>query len=68
MGSEQSGCEGKGQRIREEVALDQSEAHDNEEKCKVQAYKSITILRMTGKKSFHNTYQKPKLEYRDQSR
>ena len=44
----------------EEVALDQVEVHDNGEKCKVQVYMMVTILRMTGKKIVHNTDQNPK--------
>ena len=38
----------------EEVALDQAEIHDKEEKCKTQAYIRVTILQMTGKKTLHN--------------
>ena len=38
MVGEQSGYEGNGKRREKEVALDQSEVHDSEEKCKVQAY------------------------------
>ena len=65
MVSEQSGYEGKGQRREEEIPLDQSEVHDSEENCKVQAYTRVTILRMEGKKTilriedkkiFHSTY------------
>ena len=43
----------------EEVVLDQAEAHDNEEKCKIQAYTRVTILQMTGKKKLHNADQEP---------
>ena len=42
--------------------MKQSEIHDKEEKCKIQAYTRVAILRMTGKKIFHNTDQNPKLE------
>ena len=45
-----------------EVALDQVEVQDNEEKCKMQTYTRLTILRMTGEKTLHNTDQNPKLE------
>ena len=62
MVSEQSGYEESGQRRGEEVALDQSEVHDNEERCKIQDDTMVTILRMMGKKTFHNTDQNPKLE------
>ena len=62
MASEQVGYEGNGKRRGEEVALDQAEVHDKEEKCKIQAYTRVTILRMTGKKTFHNTDQNPKVE------
>ena len=44
---------------RGEVALDQAEVHDNEEKCKIQAYIRVTILQMTGKKKLHNADQEP---------
>ena len=60
MVSDQSCFEGNGQRRGEEEALDQSEVHDCEEKCKIQAYTRVTILRMTGKKIFHGTNQNPK--------
>ena len=46
----------------EEVAWDQSEVPDNEEKCKIQAYTRVTILRMTGKKTFCNNDENPNLE------
>ena len=59
MVSEQHGYEGNGQRRDEEVPSDQSEVHDNEKKCKIQVYTSVTILQMTGKKTFHNTDQEP---------
>ena len=62
MVSEQSGYEGNGQRRGEEVASDQAELHNKEEECKIQAYTVVTILRMKGKKTFHNTDQNPKLE------
>ena len=62
MISEQSSYEGNGQRRGEEVALNQAEMHDNDEKCKIQANTGVTILRRTGKKMFHNTDQNPKLE------
>ena len=62
MISEQSGYEGNGQRRGEEVTLNQAEVHDKEDKCKIQAYTRVYILRMTGKKTFHNTDQNPKLE------
>ena len=39
------------------VALHQTEVHDNEEKCKIQAYIRVTILQMTGKKTLHNADQ-----------
>ena len=57
----QVGYEGNGQRRGEEVALDQTEVHDKKEKCKIQAYTMVTILRMIGKKIFHNIDQNPKL-------
>ena len=66
MVSEQSGYEGKYQRRGEEVALDQAEVNHSEEKCKTQAYTRVSILRMTGKKIFHNTDQNPKSEHRGQ--
>ena len=53
MINEQSGYEENGQRSEEEVALNQSEIHGNEEKCKTQAFTRVTIPRMTGKKIFH---------------
>ena len=59
MVSGQVGYEGNGQRRGEEVALDQAEVHDNEEKCKIQAYIRVTILQMTGKKKLHNADQEP---------
>ena len=62
MVSEQSGYEGNVQRKVEEGALDHSEVHDNEEKCKIQVYTMVTILRMSDKKTFHRTDQNPKLE------
>ena len=63
MVSGRVGYEVNGQRRGEEVALDQTEVHDNEEKCKIQyPYTRVTILQMTGKKTFHNTDQNPKLE------
>ena len=52
MVSEQNDYGGNGQRREEEVELDQSEVHDSEEKCKMQGYTRITILRMEGKKNF----------------
>ena len=42
-----------------EVALDQAEIHDKEEKYKVQAYTRVTILLMTGMKTLHNADQEP---------
>ena len=72
MVSEQCCSEGNGQRTGKEVAFDQSEVHDNEEKCMIQAYTRVTILRMEGnktikrmedKKIFHNPDQNPKSEY-----
>ena len=60
--SGQVGYEGKGQRQGEEVALDQAELHDKDEKCKTQAYTRVTIPRMMGKKILYNTDQNPKLE------
>ena len=62
MVSEQVGYERNGQRRGEEVALDQAEVYDKEDKCKIQAFTRATILRMTSKKTFHNTDQNPKLE------
>ena len=62
MISEWVSYEGNVQRRGEEVAWDQAEVHEKEEKCKIQAYTRVTILQMTGKKTFHNTDQKPKLE------
>ena len=62
MISKQSGYEGNGLGRREAVALDQAEVYDNEEKCNTQAYTRVSILRMTGKKTFHSTDQNPKLE------
>ena len=62
MFSEQNGYEEYGHRRGEEVALDQAEVHDKEEKCKIQADTRVTILRMTGKKTSKNTDQTPKLE------
>ena len=59
MVSGQIGYEGNGQRRGEEFALDQAELHDNEEKCKIQAYIRVTILQMTGKKKLHNADQEP---------
>ena len=59
MFSEQVGYEGNGQSRGEEVALDQAEVNDKEEKCKIQVYTVVTILQMTGKKTFHNTDQEP---------
>ena len=53
MVSEQVGYKGNDQRRGEEVALDQAEVPDKEEKCKMQAYTRVTILKMTGKK--HST-------------
>ena len=44
MVSEQVGYEGNGQRRGEEVALDQAELYDKEEKYKIQAFLSVTIL------------------------
>ena len=38
------------------MALDQSEVHANEEKCKVQVYVMVTILRMEGKKAILRKY------------
>ena len=57
MVSEQVGYEGNCQRRGEEVALDQAEVHDKEDKCKIQAFTRATILRMTGKKILDNTNQ-----------
>ena len=51
-----------GQRRGEEVALGKAEIHDREEKCQIQAYTRVAILRMTGKKILHDTDQNPKLE------
>ena len=48
-----------GQRRGEEVALHQAVVHDNEEKCKIQAYIRVTILQMSGKKTLHSTDQEP---------
>ena len=62
MMSEQSDYKGNGQRKGEKVALDQAEVHDNEVKCRIQVYTRVTMLRMTGKKTFHNTDQNPKLK------
>ena len=62
MVSVQVGYEGNGQRRGEEVALDKVEVHDQEEKCKIQAYARVNIIRMTGKKISHDTDQNPKLE------
>ena len=49
MISVQNGYDGSGQRRGKVVVLDQSGVHDNGEKCKVQAYTRIPILRMEGK-------------------
>ena len=77
MVSEQNGYEGNGQRREEKVALDKAELHDSEEKCKVQAYTMVTILRMEGKRTilrvdnkkiFHNTVQNPKSKHIGQVR
>ena len=76
MVSEQSSYEGNGQRREVEVALNQSEVHDSEDKCKIQACTKVTILRIEGKRTilgidkkiFHNTKQNPKSEYRGQVR
>ena len=62
MVSEQVGYEGNGQRRGKEVVLEKGEVHDEEEKCKIQADTRVTILRMTGKKTFHNTDWNPKSE------
>ena len=62
MVSGQDGYEGNGKRRGEEVALDQVEVHNKEEKFKIQAYTRVVILRMTGKKILHDTDQNPKLE------
>ena len=62
MVSGQAGYKRNDQRRGEEVALDKVEIHDQEEKCKIQAYTRVTILRMTGKKILHDTDQNPKLE------
>ena len=51
---------GNGKRRGDEVALDKAEIHDQEEKCKIQAYIRVTILIMTGKKILHDTDQNPK--------
>ena len=76
MASEQSGFERNGQRRGEEVALDQAEVHDSEEKWKIKAFTRVIILRMedkrtisrvNDKKIFHNTDQNSELEYRGQS-
>ena len=40
------------------IAMEWRKVHDNEEKCTEQAYMVVTILRMDGKKIFHNTDQK----------
>ena len=61
MVSEQVGYKGNGKRRGEEVALDKTEVH-NKEKCKLQAYTRVTILRMTGKKILYDIDQNPKLE------
>ena len=76
MISEQVSYEGNGQRRGEEVAFDQAEVHDKEEKCKIwyltflffikcnffpSSYTRVTI-QITGKKTLHNTDQNPKLE------
>ena len=66
MVSKHSGYEGNSQRRWEEVALEQLKVHDNEEKCKVQAYTMVTILGIEGKKIFHSIDQNPKVEYRGQ--
>ena len=51
--------------------MEQKKLHDNEEKCKEQAYAILFILRIVdtkyyakngGKKIFHNTDQNPKSE------
>ena len=61
MVDEQVGYKGNGKRRGEEVALDKAEVHDKEEKCKIQTYTRVTILKMTGKKLLHNTDQNPKI-------
>ena len=60
--SGQIGYEGNSQRREEEVALDQAEVHEKGEKCKIQAYTKVIIIRMAGKKIFHNTDQNTELE------
>ena len=62
MVSEQVGYDGNGKMRGEEVALDKVEVHDQEEKCKTQAYTRVSIIRMTGKKILHDNDQNPKLE------
>ena len=62
MVTEQVGYEGNGQKRGEEITLGHTEAYDKEEIYKIQACTRVTILRMTGKKTFHNTDQNPKLE------
>ena len=64
MVSEQAEYEENGKKEREEVALDNAEIHDQEEKCQIQAYTRVTILTMTGKgkKTLQDTNQNPKLE------
>ena len=62
MVNEHVGYKGNGERRGEKATLNKAEIHDKEEKCKIQAYTRITILRMTGKKIFHNTDQTSKLE------
>ena len=61
MVSEKVCYEGNGQRRGEGGALDQSEEHDNENKCKIQVYTRVATLRMTGKKILQNTDQKIKV-------
>ena len=77
MVSVETDYEGNCQSREEDVALDQSEVHENEEKYKTQASTRVTILQMEVKKSilriedkeiFHKTDQNPKSEYRGQVR
>ena len=55
MVNEQVGYEGIGKRRGGKVALDKAEVHDKEEA-------RVTILRITGMKTFNNTDQNSKLE------
>ena len=67
MVSKQASYEVNGKRIGEEVALDQEEIHDKEEKCKVQDCTRVTILQMTGKKTLHNADQEPYIKVKGSS-